>query len=68
MADLLVDQVEFADVILVSKTDLVEKSEILRLEAILKTLNTHARIIPITNGEVDLEETLNTGLFDFARA
>ena len=68
VADLLVDQVEFADVILVSKADLVEKSEILRLEAILKTLNTRARIIPISNGEVDLEETLNTGLFDFERA
>lgn len=68
VSDLLVDQVEFADVILISKTDLVEKSDVERLTAILKTLNTHARIMPIAHGQVDLDAVLNTGLFDFERA
>lgn len=68
VADLLVDQVEFADVILISKTDLAEPSEIERLEAILKTLNTNARIVKIANGAVDTDAVLNTGLFDFDRA
>lgn len=68
VSDLLVDQAEFADIILISKTDLVEKSDIERLTAILKTLNTHAQIIPITQGQVDLDTVLNTGLFNFERA
>ena len=68
VADLLVDQIEFADVILVSKTDLVANSEIERLKAIIKTLNTDAKIIPISNGDVDLNEVLNTGKFDFEKA
>jgi G3E family GTPase len=68
VSDLLVDQVEFADVILISKTDLVDSSDINRLIAILKTLNTHARISPITQGRVDIDAVLNTGLFNFERA
>ncbi|MCP3906728.1 MAG: GTP-binding protein [Oceanicoccus sp.] len=68
VADLLVDQVEFADVLLISKTDLVEQSDIDRLVAILKTLNTHARIIPIADGNVNIDDVLNTGLFNFERA
>jgi len=68
VADLLIDQIEFADVILISKTDLVKAEEVNRLTAILKTLNTHARIIPITQGQVDTDSVLNTGLFDFERA
>ena len=68
VSDLLVDQVEFADVILISKTDLVDSADIDRLIAILKTLNTHARISPITQGHVDIDAVLNTGLFDFERA
>ena len=68
VADLLVDQIEFADVILISKTDLVANSEIERLRAIIKTLNTDAKIIPISNGDVDLNEVLNTGKFDFEKA
>jgi G3E family GTPase len=68
VSDLLVDQVEFADVILISKTDLVDTSDIARLTAILKTLNTHARISPVTQGEVDIDTVLNTGLFNFERA
>ncbi len=68
VADLLVDQVEFADLILISKTDLMEPSDIDRLTAILKTLNTYARIIPIANGKVNVDDVLNTGLFNFERA
>ncbi|PWQ94718.1 zinc metallochaperone GTPase ZigA [Leucothrix arctica] len=68
VADLLVDQVEFADVILISKTDLVDNADIQRLTAILKTLNTDARIVPIVEGGVDLDAVLNTGLFDFDKA
>tara|TARA_B000000441_G_scaffold37412_1_gene24368 strand:- start:231 stop:1424 length:1194 start_codon:yes stop_codon:yes gene_type:complete len=68
VADLLVDQVEFADVILISKTDLVDKSDINKLTTILKTLNTSAEIIPISNGNVNINEILNTGLFNFEHA
>ena len=68
VADLLVDQVEFADLILISKIDLVSSEDIKRLIAILKTLNTYAKIIPISQGEIDVNEVLNTGLFDFERA
>ena len=68
VADLLVDQVEFADIILISKTDLVEPADIERLSAILKTLNTDAQIIPITQGQVDIDAVLSTGLFNFERA
>ena len=68
VADLLVDQIEFADVILISKTDLVSSEEVSRLNAIIKTLNTDAKVIPISNGEVDVNEVLNTGKFDFEKA
>ena len=68
VADLLIDQIEFADVILISKTDLVKERDIEKLNAILRTLNRHARIIPIKNGNVDVENVINTGLFDFEKA
>tara|TARA_B100000035_G_scaffold292782_1_gene281672 strand:+ start:432 stop:1643 length:1212 start_codon:yes stop_codon:yes gene_type:complete len=68
VADLLVDQVEFADVLLVSKTDLVKKQELDKLIAIIKTLNTDARIIPISHGKIDIDKILDTNLFDFDRA
>ena len=68
VSDLLIDQVEFADVLLISKTDLVNDSDIHRLIAILQALNTNARIIPMSHGDVDIDEVLNTGLFDFERA
>ncbi|WAS91866.1 zinc metallochaperone GTPase ZigA [Nannocystis punicea] len=68
ITDLLVDQVEFADVLVVSKADLVTPAELDRLEAILRSLNREARIVRAANGELPLSEVLNTGLFDFARA
>lgn len=68
VTDLLVDQVEFADVLLISKTDLVKPADIKRLTAMLKVLNTRAKIIPISSGKVDINTVLNTGLFDFEQA
>ena len=68
VADLLVDQIEFADVILVSKTDLVDDEDINKLNAILKSLNTNAKILPISMGKVEINDVLNTGLFNFEKA
>ncbi|CAA0124398.1 Putative metal chaperone YciC [BD1-7 clade bacterium] len=68
VADLLIDQVEFADIILISKTDLVSPATVNKLTATLKTLNTHARVIPISDGKIALDEVLNTGLFNFEKA
>ncbi|WP_444913870.1 zinc metallochaperone GTPase ZigA [Microbulbifer sp. TRSA007] len=68
VTDLLIDQVEFADVILISKTDLAGPSDVERLEAILRTLNTQAKIVPVSQGQVDIDEVLSTGLFNFERA
>ena len=68
VADLLADQVEFADVLLISKTDLVKMDEVERLKAILKTLNPQAKIIPIIDGQVAVEDLLSTGRFNFERA
>ena len=68
VADLLVEQVEFADVLLISKTDLVSDDDLGRLKGILTTLNTHAVQIPIQNGAVPLKEVLATGRFDFEQA
>lgn len=68
VTDLLVDQVEFADIILVSKTDLATAEEVTRLAGILKSLNTRARILPIANGKVQISDILATGLFDFEQA
>ena len=68
VADLLVDQVEFADIILISKTDLVGSTDLERLTAIIKTLNTRAKILPIVHGQVNIDEVINTGLFNFELA
>ncbi|WP_314617072.1 GTP-binding protein [Streptomyces stackebrandtii] len=68
VSDLLMDQVEFADVIVVNKLDLVGPEEAARLRATLSRLNPEARIVPAVRGHVDLEQVLGTGLFDVERA
>jgi G3E family GTPase len=68
VSDLLVDQVEFADVIVLNKLDLVDEEAAERLRAALVRLNPVARIVPATHGRVDLREVLGTGLFDLERA
>lgn len=68
ITDLLIEQIEFADVILLSKIDLITSSEREELLAILQRLNAHAEILPMVMGEVPLAKILNTGRFDFERA
>lgn len=68
VADLLIEQVEFCDVLVVSKTDLVSAAQLKRLSAILRSLNSRARIIYADNGKVALTQILNTGLFNFEQA
>lgn len=68
IAELLIEQVEFADVILVSKTDLISHAQRDELIAILQRLNQHAQVIAMVMGEVPLGRILDTGLFDFAKA
>ena len=68
VADLLIDQVEFADIILISKTDLVNEAELRQLESILRSFNTEAEIIPIHQGKIEPKRLLGTGKFCFERA
>ncbi|WP_290793672.1 GTP-binding protein, partial [Halomonas sp.] len=68
VADLLVDQIEFCDVLLISKTDLLSSVQLDELTAVLRSLNPEAELIPISHGEVALEKVLETGRFSFERA
>ena len=65
VADLLVEQVEFSDVILISKTDLVTEAEVRDLTGVIRSLNTEADIIPIVNGKVSLDKVLATQKIQF---
>jgi len=68
VADLLVDQVEFSDILLISKTDLVSPDNLARLKGVLRSLNSEAEILPIEQGAVPLDKVLNTSRFSFERA
>lgn len=68
ITDLLIEQIEFADVILVSKTDLISQVAYQELEAILRSLNTQAKILPMRMGDIPLKEVLNTHAFNFDQA
>ncbi|WP_028445956.1 zinc metallochaperone GTPase ZigA [Chitinimonas koreensis] len=68
VVDLLVEQIEFCDVLVLNKADLVSRDELARLEGILASLNPRARILSCEMGRVPLQSVLDTGLFDFDAA
>ncbi|OUY07422.1 zinc metallochaperone GTPase ZigA [Acinetobacter populi] len=68
VVDLLIDQIEFCDVIILNKVDLINADEKERLFAILHSLNLRAKIEIAEFGKVDLDKVLNTQLFDFNAA
>lgn len=65
VVDLLIEQIEFCDVMVLNKLDLITSAEQNKLTHILKSLNPRARILPAEFGRVDLKNVLGTGLFDF---
>jgi G3E family GTPase len=68
IVNLLTDQIEFANVILLNKTDLVSDTDIKVLKALIAKLNPNAKIYQTLFGEIDPTLILNTGLFDFESA
>ncbi|MEU2255681.1 GTP-binding protein [Nocardia xishanensis] len=64
IADLLVDQVEFADVLLINKTDLVSANAAGTVEATVRRLNPRARVLRTERGVVELGEVLGTGRYN----
>jgi len=68
IADLLTEQVELADVIVLSKVDLVSRDTLDRTREMVQKLNPIARIVEASHGNVNLDEILDTGLFDMERA
>jgi G3E family GTPase len=68
IVNLLTDQIEFANIIILNKTDLVDRESLGLLEAAIKKLNPTAKIIQSKFGKVDLKNVLNTRLFDFEEA
>lgn len=65
---LLADQIEFADVIVINKSDLVSFADLEKLKSLLGKLNPAARKIMTIRGKVDLGDILATGLFDIEKA
>jgi G3E family GTPase len=68
IVNLLVDQIEFANVIVLNKIDLVKKEDILLLENTLKKLNPVAKIVHANMGKIATNEIINTGLFNYEEA
>lgn len=68
IVNLLTDQVEFANIIVLNKTDLVTKENLGVLKATLKKINPSAKIIESIYSKIDSKEIINTGLFDFEEA
>lgn len=68
VVDLLIDQIEFCDVIVLNKIDLISDAEKERLLAIIHSLNPRANIEISQFGQVNLDKLLNTNLFDFDEA
>lgn len=65
IVNLLTDQIEFANVIVLNKTDMITPEETGILTSVMKKLNANAKIITSSFGKVDLKSILNTNLFDF---
>ena len=68
LVDLLVDQIEFANVIILNKCDLVSAKTLKTIKAIIKGLNAKAKIIETVMSKVEIAEVMGTGLFDLDQA
>jgi G3E family GTPase len=67
IVNLLVDQLEYANIIILNKIDLVAPEQVAQLEAVIRKFNAQARIIKTTHSQVPVQEILDTGLFDYEK-
>ena len=67
IVDLLIDQIEFSNVVILNKVDLINEKERQTLRGIIVHLNPNAKLIETRFSQVDVTEILNTGLFDFEK-
>lgn len=68
ISHLLVEQVEFANITVINKSDLISEQELLKLVSVIRSLNTDARIITTSHGEINISDIVNTWLFDYEQA
>lgn len=68
LVDLLVEQIEFANVIILNKIDLVSKQDLETVRAITRGLNAKAKIIETTLSQVDINQVMDTGLYNLEEA
>jgi G3E family GTPase len=68
VVDLLIEQIEFCDVLILNKCDMIKEEELKKLEGVLKKLQPKAKFIRSSHGKLDPKEILHTGLFDFIKA
>ena len=68
LVDLLVEQIEFANVVILNKTDLVSKEELRKVKSMVRGLNAKTTILETTQCNIDISEVVNTGKFDFYEA
>ena len=66
--NLVIQQIEFCDVLILNKVDGVDKNDLARLKVVLKKLQPSAKVIETNYSKVDLIEILDTNLFDFEHA
>lgn len=68
ITDLMVDQIEFSDVIVVNKIDSVDLKTKERVLAVVKKLNPSAKVFEAQSGKIDVKEIINTNMFSFEKA
>jgi G3E family GTPase len=68
LVSLLTEQIEFANVVVVNKTDLVDAPRLAQVHAVIRALNPKARVVESVRGQVPLNHVFDTGLFDFEQA
>jgi G3E family GTPase len=68
VVDLLIDQIEFCNVLVINKTDMISKKKLIELEKVLRKLQPDAEFIQTTYGQLDTADLLNRSRFDFEKA
>ena len=67
LENLVIQQIEFCNIVLLNKASEVSAQELLRIRKVVRALQPRARILECDYGNIELENILNTGMFDFER-